>query len=188
MVYIPWKVHQSRDKVPLISKESREIACASPLAAEKKAWNSDFWRNRQNVKLHVQLRPFKPRSTFLRTLILILTGITHTQLLIHTGITHTQLLIHTGITHTQLLIHTGIGANILQGFVTRCHSFFLFILLLYITYIHSIPFIQYIHPSSFAEVPLHLLIAGRLSIGKTSLGMPRRESNLWLPFSKPTHY
>ncbi len=44
---------------------------------------------------------------------------------------------------------------------------FLFILI-YITYIQSITFIQYIHLSSFAEVPLHLLIAGQLS-WKTSL-------------------
>ncbi len=41
---------------------------------------------------------------------------------------------------------------------------FLYIFILYITYIHSIAFIQNIHhPSSFAEVPLHLLIAGQLS-------------------------
>ena len=32
---------------------------------------------------------------------------------------------------------------------------FLFILILCITYTHSITFILYIHPSSFAEVPLH---------------------------------
>jgi hypothetical protein len=43
--------------------------------------------------------------------------------------------------------------------------------------IHPITFIQYIHPSSFAEVPLHFLIAGHLS-GKHLSGVPCRESNL----------
>ncbi len=38
----------------------------------------------------------------------------------------------------------------------------------FITYIHSTTFIQYIYPSPFAEVSLHLLIACKLS-GKTSL-------------------
>jgi hypothetical protein len=38
---------------------------------------------------------------------------------------------------------------------------FLFIFILYITFIHSITFMWYIHPSSFAEVPLYLLIAGQ---------------------------
>jgi hypothetical protein len=44
-------------------------------------------------------------------------------------------------------------------------SFCLFwiLILFYSTYIHSITFIQYIYPTSFAEVPLHLLIAGQLS-------------------------
>ncbi len=40
---------------------------------------------------------------------------------------------------------------------------FSFILILYIRYVHSITCIQYIHPSSFAEVTLHLIIAGQLS-------------------------
>jgi hypothetical protein len=40
---------------------------------------------------------------------------------------------------------------------------FLFILIFYSTYIHSISFIQYFHPSLFAKVSLHLLIAGQLS-------------------------
>ncbi len=39
----------------------------------------------------------------------------------------------------------------------------LFILIFYSTYIHSITFIQYIYPLPFAEVSLHLLIAGQLS-------------------------
>jgi hypothetical protein len=64
---------------------------------------------------------------------------------------------------------------------------FLFICIFYSTYIHSITFIQYIHPSPFAEVPLHLLIATQLS-GKNLLGVPSRESNSGLPCSKPTHY
>jgi hypothetical protein len=42
--------------------------------------------------------------------------------------------------------------------------FFLFILyILAHAFSPSIRFIQYIHPSPFAEVPLHLLIAGQLS-------------------------
>jgi hypothetical protein len=40
---------------------------------------------------------------------------------------------------------------------------FLFILISYITFIRSITFIQYIHPSSFTKVPLHILIAGQWS-------------------------
>jgi hypothetical protein len=58
---------------------------------------------------------------------------------------------------------------------------FMFILTLYITYIYSITFVQYIKPSSFAEV--HLLIAGQLS-GKNLPGV----SNSGLPYSKATHY
>ncbi len=54
---------------------------------------------------------------------------------------------------------------------------FLIIFILYITYMQYITFKQYIHPSSFAEVPLHLLP-----------GLPSRESNSGLPYSKPTHY
>ncbi len=44
---------------------------------------------------------------------------------------------------------------------------FIFCILRY-TYIHLITFIQYIYPSPFAEVYLHIFIAGQLS-GKTSL-------------------
>jgi hypothetical protein len=50
-------------------------------------------------------------------------------------------------------------------FFARC-NFFLFILIFSSTYIHSITFIQYIHPSPIAEVPLHLLS----SVGKPSWG------------------
>ncbi len=54
---------------------------------------------------------------------------------------------------------------------------FLFIWIFYSTYIHSITFILYIHPSPFAKVPFHLLIAGQLS-EKNLLGVPpSRESN-----------
>jgi hypothetical protein len=63
---------------------------------------------------------------------------------------------------------------------------FIFEILQNIQYIHSIPFIYYIHPSSFAEVPLHFLIAGQLS-GKNLPGVPSRESKSGLPYSKPTH-
>ncbi len=66
-------------------------------------------------------------------------------------------------------------------------TLFLFIFILYITYIHSITFIQYIYPSSLAEVPFHFLIAGQLS-GKNLPGVPSRKSNSCLPNSVPTHY
>jgi hypothetical protein len=39
------------------------------------------------------------------------------------------------------------------------------------------------HPSSFAEVPLHPLIVGQLS-GKNLTRMPSRESNSGLPYSQ----
>jgi hypothetical protein len=45
-----------------------------------------------------------------------------------------------------------------KGLVAWYHS-----LCFFYTYIYSITFIQYIHPSSFAELPLHLLLAGQLS-------------------------
>jgi hypothetical protein len=43
-------------------------------------------------------------------------------------------------------------------------------------YIYYITFIQYIHPSPYAEVPLHLRVAGQLS-GKNLPGLSSRESN-----------
>ncbi len=49
------------------------------------------------------------------------------------------------------------------------------------THIYSITFIQYIHFSPFAEVPL-LLIAGH-----NLPGLPMRESNSGLPYSNSTH-
>jgi hypothetical protein len=55
------------------------------------------------------------------------------------------------------------------------------------SYIQSIPFMQFIHPSQFAEIPLHLLITGHLG-GKNLPGMPSRESNSGLSDSKSTHY
>ncbi len=51
---------------------------------------------------------------------------------------------------------------------------FLFILIFYITFIHPITFIQYIHPSSFS--------------GKNLLWVLSRESNSGLAYSKPTNY
>ncbi len=54
-------------------------------------------------------------------------------------------------------------------------------------YINSITFMQYIHPSSFAEVSLHLHIACHLS-GKKLPGVPSRESNSGLPYSKPKQF
>ncbi len=55
------------------------------------------------------------------------------------------------------------------------------------TYFHSITFIQYVHQSPFAEVPLHLNIAGQLS-GKNLPGVPSWESSSGLPYRMPTHY
>jgi hypothetical protein len=43
--------------------------------------------------------------------------------------------------------------------------------------------ILYIHPSSFAEIPLRLLIAGQLG-GKNLPGVPSRDSNSGLPFQQ----
>jgi hypothetical protein len=60
---------------------------------------------------------------------------------------------------------------------------FLFILIFYSTYNHSITFIQNIHPSPFAEDPLHLLIAGQLS-GKNLPGVLSQDLNSGLPYSK----
>ncbi len=57
----------------------------------------------------------------------------------------------------------------------------------FITYIHSITFIQYIYLSPFAEVSLHLLMACKLS-GKNLPLVMSWESNLGLPYSKPTRY
>ncbi len=54
-------------------------------------------------------------------------------------------------------------------------------------YIHTITFIQYIHPSPFVEAPLHFFIASMLS-GKHLPVVPSRESNSGLPYSKPTRY
>jgi hypothetical protein len=65
--------------------------------------------------------------------------------------------------------------------------FYFFEILQNIQSIHSITFIQYIHPSPFAEVPLHFLIASQLS-GKNLPGVPSRESNSGLPYSKLAHY
>jgi hypothetical protein len=50
-----------------------------------------------------------------------------------------------------------------------------------VPYIYSITFIQYIHPSPFAEVPVHFLIAGQL-IGKNLPRVPSRESSSGLPY------
>ncbi len=65
--------------------------------------------------------------------------------------------------------------------------FFWFSLIFSSTYIHSITFIQYIHPSPLAKVPLHLLNAGQLSVKNLPIE-PSRESNLGLAYSRPTHY
>ncbi len=55
------------------------------------------------------------------------------------------------------------------------------------TYIHSITIIQYIYPSPFTEVSLHLLIAWKLS-RKNLPVVPSRESNSGLPYSMPTRF
>ncbi len=46
---------------------------------------------------------------------------------------------------------------------------------------------MYIHSSPFAEVTLHLIIAGQLS-GKNFPCVPSTESNTGLSDIKPTHY
>jgi hypothetical protein len=51
--------------------------------------------------------------------------------------------------------------------------------------IHTFIQSQYIHPSSFAEASLHILIACVLS-GENFPVVPSRESNSGLPYSKPT--
>jgi hypothetical protein len=59
---------------------------------------------------------------------------------------------------------------------------FIFFCILRYTYIHLITFIQFNYPSPFAEVSLHIFIAGQLS-GKTSLwcrAENRIESNIML--------
>ncbi len=68
------------------------------------------------------------------------------------------------------------------------HDVTLFVYFSYfITYIHSITFIQYIYPSPFAEASLHFFIACLLS-GEYLPVVPSRESNSGLPYSKPTRY
>jgi hypothetical protein len=54
-------------------------------------------------------------------------------------------------------------------------------------YIHSITFTQYIYPSPFAEVSLHLFIAFKLG-GKNLFVVPSREMNWGLPYSKRARY
>jgi hypothetical protein len=61
----------------------------------------------------------------------------------------------------------------------------LFLFFIFITYTHSITLFQYIYPSPFTEVSLHLPIACKLS-GKNLPAVPSRESNSGLPYSKPT--
>ncbi len=58
----------------------------------------------------------------------------------------------------------------------------LFIFFFYRTYIHTVQSSVAMHS---AEVPLHLLIAGHC--GQLP-GVPSRQSNSALPYSKPTHY
>ncbi len=65
--------------------------------------------------------------------------------------------------------------------------FIFFFHIFFITYIHSITFMQYNYPSPFAGVSVHLLIACKLS-GRNLPVVPSRESNSGLPYSKPTRY
>jgi hypothetical protein len=68
--------------------------------------------------------------------------------------------------------------------LVACHSFCLYFILYNIhTYIHSNSY----NTSPFAEASLHFLIACMLS-GKHLPGVPSRESNSGLPYSKPTSY
>jgi hypothetical protein len=71
----------------------------------------------------------------------------------------------------------------LQGFGVTMPLIFVYFSY-FMTYIHSF---NHIHPSSFAEVSLHIFIAGKLS-GKNLPVVPSRESISGLPYSKPTRY
>ncbi len=64
---------------------------------------------------------------------------------------------------------------------------FIFEILQCIHYIHSITFIQYIHPSPFAEVSLRFLISGS-SVGKKSPWGTEPSMEPVLSYLKPTHY
>ncbi len=65
---------------------------------------------------------------------------------------------------------------------------FLFLFLIFYAYIlHTFIQSQFIHPSPFAEASLHFFIACMLS-GEDLPVVPSRESNLGLPYSKPTRY
>ncbi len=68
-----------------------------------------------------------------------------------------------------VLLLSVISDTFLKGFGGMM-PLFLFILIFYITNVH----IQYIHPSPFAEAPLHLFIAGQHS-GKDLPGGSRAE-------------
>jgi hypothetical protein len=68
-----------------------------------------------------------------------------------------------------------------------------FVLIFHSTNIHSITFIQYIHPSPFAEVSLHLLIAGQLSVKnvpepKIDLGPAMQQADAHLTEPRRTLY
>jgi hypothetical protein len=71
--------------------------------------------------------------------------------------------------------------HIFKGLLARCDSFCLF------WHFIEHTFIQYIHPSPFDKVPLHLLIAGHcVQLSERNLpGVPSRQSNSGLPNSKP---
>ncbi len=89
------------------------------------------------------------------------------------------------------ILNPGFGSALkkLKYFFFHCGRMPLFFVYFsyFITYIHSIEFIQYIDLSPFAEVSLHLLIPCKLS-GKNLPVVMSWESNSGLPYSKPTRY
>jgi hypothetical protein len=66
-------------------------------------------------------------------------------------------------------------------------SFFLFILS-HSDHTFIITFIQYIHPSSFAEAALHFLQGVFAQWEKPAWGVPSRDLNSSLPYIRPAHY
>ncbi len=60
--------------------------------------------------------------------------------------------------------------------------FTLLVFLSYVQYIHT-----FLHPWTFAEAPLHSLIADQLS-GRHLPGVPSRDSNSGPPYSEPASY
>ncbi len=69
----------------------------------------------------------------------------------------------------------------LKGLVAGCHSFYFFIF-----HIYNIHSFNHIHSIHLSVAILHLLIPCKLSGKNLPVGVPSRESNSRLPYSKPT--